>query len=139
MNKVLSPTGVTISMNLRELVRVYAESTEDFICMSIAGLADTLQENRIDYTYLSNQVGKQWWGKVLCKSNPDQARHYSFFEGWNYGTEYSFDEFKEYMIGKGDYDKNSLYDREYRQWVFGKVVDKFGDVKFVFKIREHDC
>lgn len=139
MNKVLSPTGVVISMTLRELAGYYDVSESDFVCICIAGLADTIHKDSIDYTHLSHQVGMQWWGKVLRKDDPEQAKCYSFMEGWNYGTEYSVDEFRESIMGGEGYDRDYFYDREYRKWVFEKVISKFNsvfdDIELVFNVR----
>lgn len=135
MNKILTVDCVQVNITLRELAGYYAESNKDFVCICIAGLADTLVTNRVDYADLSKQVGRQWWTKVLHKDCARDADVFSFMEGWNYGTEYSFDEFKKTI---DDYLVEYLYDREYRTWVFEQVVNKLGDVQFLFKIKEYD-
>lgn len=135
MNKIIMDGSVQVNLTLRELAGYYANSDRDFVCICIAGLADTLVTNRVNYTELSKQVGRQWWTKVLRKGCARDADVFSYMEGWNYGTEYSFDEFKKTI---DDYVVEYLYDREYRTWVFEQVIKKFGDVEFLFKIKEYD-
>lgn len=135
MNKIIMDGSVQVNLTLRELAGYYANSDRDFVCICIAGLADTLVTNRVNYTELSKQVGRQWWTKVLRKGCARDADEFNFMHGWNYGTEYSFGEFEKTI---DDYQIEYMYEREYRTWVFEQVIKKFGDVEFLFKIKEHD-
>lgn len=135
MNKIITADSVQVSITLRELAECYSKSDSSYVCICIARLATSLNTQHVDYTELSKQLGRQWWSKVLRKECERDADEFSFMYGWNHGTEYSFGEFEKTI---DDYQIEYMYDREYRTWVFEKVVKENGDVEFLFNIKEHD-
>jgi hypothetical protein len=135
MLKTKIDNGVLLEISLRELAEEYNKADRNFICIVIMQLcSELIRPYDMDVRYITEQFGTQWVTKVLGEGTDSSSLwgiEHQDFKMFNSESEYSFDMFKETL---GSYIVEYDYEIEYRQWVFGKVLDKFGEVMFEIKI-----